>query len=521
MPLHTPPPTLPHTRANSNAPKSCDEFINFDTICVTNRLSADRENPDYDRSPNSRSDKRRRVHSRSSRTGAGDSSAGPSPVKHTMHQSYPHPSRSPDPHPVRRMPNLAPIKPIGFAASRESRREDGADHPIPSPVVMGFDFKQIDEDQLKTVGFASSYDQVNQAEAVRLQVRDTISIREQQQALIAQRRKDVVASTPATPKELTFKGWQPKDPDRLSSTGPLSSGGGSGGVGKRREKTRDKVEGMTINTGMHDKEGVLGSKVSQTRGCNCLPQSAPMGQGLAAQQQAAMSGSQTAIPPTILPPLTGYSHLDPRTAPISHTRTRNGDERERDPRDPREHEYSRGQFWRPLPRPTGYENVPHTARPTISIPSSDRRNFSGPSMHPSHRDRQLSGGHPGRNGQYSLSPSPPHGGSRDAFPQPSNSIYDLMHQADQLRYSLQDLLHRYEGAYSSQINAMGEFKNTATQASTLLGTLQASADSLKDMVRYEVNRAGSTERREVDELKDRIKKLEERLETSAAGEKGN
>jgi len=68
---------------------------------------------------------------------------------------------------------------------------------------------------------------------------------------------------------------------------------------------------------------------------------------------------------------------------------------------------------------------------------------------------------------------------------------------------------------------MGEFKNTATQASTLLGTLQASADSLKDMVRYEVNRAGSTERREVDELKDRIKKLEERLETSAAGEKGN
>jgi len=128
---------------------------------------------------------------------------------------------------------------------------------------MGFDFKQIDEDQLKTVGFASPCDQVNQAEAVRLQVRDTISIREQQQALIAQRRKDVVASTPATPKELTFKGWQPKDPDRLSSTGPLSSGGGSGGVGKRREKTRDKVEGMTINTGMHDKEGVLGSKVSQ------------------------------------------------------------------------------------------------------------------------------------------------------------------------------------------------------------------------------------------------------------------
>lgn len=247
-----------------------------------------------------------------------------------------------------------------------------------------------------------------------------------------------------------------------------------------------------------------------------------MSQGLAAQQQAAMSGSQTAIPPTILPPLPGYSHLDPRTAPISHTRTRNGDERDRDrERDAREHDYSRGQFWRALPRPSGYENMPHTARPTISIPSSDRRNFSGPQLHPPHRDRQPSGGHPSRNGQYSHSPSPPHGGSRDPFPQPTNSIYDLMHQADQLRYSLQDLLHRYEGAYSSQINAMGDFKSTAAQANTLLGTLQASADSLKDMVRYEVNRAGSTERREVDELKERIKKLEERMEARIGAETEN
>ena len=262
MPLYTPPPTHTHTRANSHAPpsqpKPCQP-INVHAITTTNSHSVDRENIDYDRSPNSRGDKRRRVHSRSSRPGGGDSSAGPSPAKHQMYHSYSHPSHSPDPHPqVRRVPNLAPIKPIGFSASRESRREDGADHPIPSPVVMGFDFKQIDEDQLKTVG-TPRYQQVDQAEAVRLQVRDTISIREQQQALIAQRRKDVVASTPATPKELTFKGWQPKDPERLSSTGPLSSGGG-GGVGKRREKTREKVEGMTINTGMHDKDGVLGSK---------------------------------------------------------------------------------------------------------------------------------------------------------------------------------------------------------------------------------------------------------------------
>jgi hypothetical protein len=46
--------------------------------------------------------------------------------------------------------NLPPIKPIGFAQSRESR-DDGQDHPIPSPVVMGFDFKMIDDQQLRTV----------------------------------------------------------------------------------------------------------------------------------------------------------------------------------------------------------------------------------------------------------------------------------------------------------------------------------------------------------------------------------
>jgi hypothetical protein len=401
------------------------------------------------------------------------------------------------------MHTLAPIKPMGFAASRESRRDEG-DVAIPSPVVMGFDFKQVDGDQLRTVRRRCSGVR-NQAEALRLQVRDTISIREQQQALIAQRRKDVVASTPATPKELTFKGWQPKDPDRPSA--------GGGGVGKRREKTREKVEGMTINTGVQDREPVLTSKVRgglQGHGRETDRQSAPLGQGLQTQQQSPrdpMSGSHAGHP--ILPPIPGYAHMDPRTAPLSHARTRNGDDR--DPRDPREADYPRGQFWRPLPRPTGYENVPHTARPTISIPSDHRRNFTTSSLHPSlgPRDRQVSGH---TNGQHSQTPSPPHGVSREPFPQPpAGSIYDLMHQTDQLRFSLQDLLHRYEGAYAGQVNAMADFKNTAAQASTLLGTLQASADSLKDMVRYEVNRAGSAERREVDELKERLKKLEEQL----------
>lgn len=225
-----------------------------------------------------------------------------------------------------------------------------------------------------------------------------------------------------------------------------------------------------------------------------------MGQALSVQQQ--QSPRDHGSGPTILPPLPGYSHMDPRTAPLSHTRTRNGDE-----------DYGRGQFWRPLPRPTVYDNMPHTARPTLSIAPSDRRNFTTSAIQTSHaRDRTASGGHGSRNGQYSRSPTPPRGATRDAFPQPAQSLYDLMHQADQLRFSLQDLLHRYEGALSTQHSQMSDFKATTAQANTLLGSLQASADSLKEMVRYEVGRAGSAERREVDELRDRVKKLEERME---------
>lgn len=49
--------------------------------------------------------------------------------------------------------NLAANPPVGFAASREARRGEGYDvyGAVPSPVVMGFDFKTIDGEQLKTV----------------------------------------------------------------------------------------------------------------------------------------------------------------------------------------------------------------------------------------------------------------------------------------------------------------------------------------------------------------------------------
>ncbi|KAK8846843.1 hypothetical protein IAR55_005931 [Kwoniella newhampshirensis] len=388
---------------------------------------------------------------------------------------------------------LAPIKPIGFAASREARREDGIESSaIPSPVVMGFDFKAVDEDQLKTV-------------------RDTISIKEQQQALIAARRRGVTGSTPNTPKEISFKGWTPKEQTESRGSAAPSSGGG---VGRRREKTKDKVEKMSIVTSTADRDVVPASK------------SAPLNQGLASQQASPReppSGSQTSIPPHILPPLQNYGHhqngmTDPRAAPLSHTRTRNGEE----------HEFARqqGPYYnlsqhRSLARPYdgsgGHISGPHSARASISNASvsNERRNFTISSgsnngnLHPSQANR-FEAASPRIVSHHSGSPSSPRG--RETFLAPFNQLYDLLSQTDSLRYTLQDLIHRYEGAYQSQLGAMSEFKSTASAAATLLSNLQQSADSLKEMVRYEVERSGNTEKREVEELRERVKRLEERLE---------
>jgi len=208
-----------------------------------------------------------------------------------------------------------------------------------------------------------------------------------------------------------------------------------------------------------------------------------------------LSGSQTALPPHILPPIHGYppqnGMSDPRTAPIPHSRSR-----------PDEHEFARQQ--QPYHHRQRYpEHPPHSAR---APHTADRPNFSVPSLQP------LSGAL--RPNGYSHSPSPPHH-RRETFLQPFNELYDLLAQADGLRFTLQGLLHRYEGAYAAQLNAMGEFKDTAARASTLLGNLQASADSLKEMVRYEVERAGSSERKEVEELKEQVRRLEERLDKQA------
>lgn len=65
---------------------------------------------------------------------------------------------------------------------------------------------------------------------------------------------------------------------------------------------------------------------------------------------------------------------------------------------------------------------------------------------------------------------------------------------------------------------MQEFKTTTASSNTLLSTLQASADSLKEMVRYEVGKAKTADRKEVEELRERLKKLEEKADKGEKSE---
>lgn len=76
-------------------------------------------------------------------SGSGPSTGG-STQSQATNKKVAHPASSANP---------AANPPMGFAANREARREEGYDvyGAVPSPVVMGFDFKTIDGEQLKTV----------------------------------------------------------------------------------------------------------------------------------------------------------------------------------------------------------------------------------------------------------------------------------------------------------------------------------------------------------------------------------
>lgn len=87
----------------------------------------------------------------------------------------------------------------------------------------------------------------SQAEA--RQVRETISIREQQQALIAQRRQEALegAPRPTAAKDLAIRPWNPDD-DRKTAR-PV-------------RPNRDNGPLLTVSTGLSDKDIVLASRVS-------------------------------------------------------------------------------------------------------------------------------------------------------------------------------------------------------------------------------------------------------------------
>jgi hypothetical protein len=101
----------------------------------------------------------------------------------------------------------------------------------------------------------------------------------------------------------------------------------------------------------------------------------------------------------------------------------------------------------------------------------------------------------------------------------------LLRQTDSLRYTLEQLIHRAEGAYSSQMTMMSDFKVTAGTAGSVLGNLQASAESLKEMVRYEVGKAMEVagagargeeqgdkgDKGEMEEMRERLRRLEEKM----------
>lgn len=215
LPYFTPPPTLPSTRHHSRSPKCLDECpinqpgtytpiqprpdgylsipvtrdptphppsIQSPPLAVLHPLHGltvhsplAPRTPTFsigncltsrDPSPSSRAEKRRRTRS-------SINTSSTATKTHTPTQSHVHSRSSPSdssillPPPSRRKHSnqLPPIN-LGFAASRENRREVGNDsglggeggpyeHSLPSPVVMGFDYKAIDEQQLKTVSVTS------------------------------------------------------------------------------------------------------------------------------------------------------------------------------------------------------------------------------------------------------------------------------------------------------------------------------------------------------------------------------
>jgi hypothetical protein len=152
---------------------------------------------------------------------------------------------------------------------------------------MGFDYKNVDAEQLKTVSastilpfrrwtampfqplvvpstpapriftshlptqasIATSISKSkNQAEA--FQVQTTLTIKEQQEALIKQRRKDAEnGGESSEPKQIEFRNWQPPAPGEMTKS-------------LRRPPGPPSAAHLSVNTGRSD-EVMSGIRVSQ------------------------------------------------------------------------------------------------------------------------------------------------------------------------------------------------------------------------------------------------------------------
>lgn len=228
----------------------------------------------------------------------------------------------------------------------------------------------------------------------------------------------------------------------------------------------------------------------------------------------------------MLPPIqTRNGHVPPgsdlRTAPIDRY-TETGD---------------RPQFFRPS---NGrYEVIPQSARPLLT----DRRSLTGHPGPPTGGDRlpSFGGGNGHERHATANSNTPPRTTTtvgRQDFLAPFDRLYDVLSQTESHKYKMQDIIQRYEQALSNKHKEIGDFKSTAQAASTLLNNLQQSADSLKDMVRYEISRApppassksptgsnkgglSSDERKEFEEMKVRVKKLEDMIMSRESRENGD
>jgi hypothetical protein len=406
--------------------------------------------------------------------------------------------------------------PVGFAAARESRAAargkdgDGIERAIPSPVVMGFDIGNADPQQIQTVRILTFSMMVGRTDMH--QVRNTILLKEQQQALIAQRRRDGL-TTPVTASG-TEHGW----PNWQAETEEDNAG-------RKREKAREKAERLSIVPASYNAAGIErdhGSKVFPPRLSKLDAdrlQSAPLNHPSMTQQQLTPREQSAHIAPQTSHPSSSHQsqQLAPPKAQIDrHPRTAHPSSAA-NIQQQQQQEYAWEHRHRERERERDYLHPIHSGRPPTSA-HHDRRIVSVPSIAPS-RSHSNGGHHEGRIPQspYHLpepnvqNGGPPSSASRQAFLAPFASWYDNMHDTRTLRGQLLDLVTRGEDHMLRQEKLAADMSDHYRRSVHLLTTLQESSESLMQMVKREVAIVRQDYEKEIQSWRRRCEELSERL----------